>query len=181
MSVFVETWPAEAGPPPETFDGPAAFSAELAPNRSLPNPAFIALMIAIGAISFTAGVIFITMGAWPVTGFFGLDLVLVWLAFKISYRDGRLREWIRIDARDIELVRRLPAGHVRRYRMPTGWTRLHHAAPGKHDSQIALVSSGKALVVGAFLSPHERDELAAAIKAGLEKAVAPQEAGGSPA
>ena len=105
-------------------EGPAFMEAELAPNRSLPNPAFTALMIAIAIISFSAGMLFITIGAWPVTPFFGLDAFLVWLAFRISYRDGRAREWVTVNARDIEVVRQHPTGHRRRYRLPTAWVQL---------------------------------------------------------
>ena len=68
MHGIVESWPAEAEAV-EPHEGPAFMQAELAPNRSLPNPAFTALMIAIAAISFSAGVLFITIGAWPVTPF----------------------------------------------------------------------------------------------------------------
>ena len=157
--------------------------AELAPNRSLRNPAFLALMIAIGLISFTAGMLFITVGAWPVTPFFGLDAFLVWLAFRISYRDGRAREWVRVDARDIEVTRRHPTGHLRRYRMPTAWSQLDVLNRDEHHAQVALRAHGKALILASFLSPGERGEFADALAHAIQSArstPSAQEPGGVP-
>jgi uncharacterized membrane protein len=34
----------------------------------------------IAAVSFAAGIGFLLIGAWPVFGFFGLDVVLIWWA-----------------------------------------------------------------------------------------------------
>ncbi len=181
MSSIVETWPATAGDL-HPQDGPVFMDAELAPNRSLANPAFMALMIAIAAISFTAGILFITIGAWPVTGFFGLDAVLVWLTFRISYRDGRAREWVRVGQRDIDVIRRHPTGHLQQFRLPTAWVRHEVRNRNAHQMQIALRAHGRALVLGSFLSPDERRDFAEALGCAIEAARAyfppPQEPGG---
>lgn len=174
---ILETWPAEAEAV-ERHEGPVFMQAELAPNRSLRNPAFIALMIAITLISFTAGIMFITIGAWPVTPFFGLDALLVWLAFRISYRDGRAREWVRVDSRDIEVTRRHPTGHLRRFRLPTAWVRLRLIDREEHHAQVALTVHGKSLILGSFLAPNERGEFADALAAAINKARGPQDPGG---
>lgn len=190
MASLVESWPA-LGDGGEPALGPFTMDAELAPNRSLPNPAFNVLMITLGLVSFFSGIVFISMGAWPVTPFFGLDALLVWLAFKASYRDGRRREYVRVDARDIEVTRQHATGHVRRYRLPTGWAMLKHLNPGKHDAQVAIGSHGRWLVLGAFLSPKERDDFAGALGDAIGRARKftplatdtdqPQETGGEPA
>ncbi|MEC9249904.1 MAG: DUF2244 domain-containing protein [Pseudomonadota bacterium] len=169
MRSIVETWPAEAATV-ERHDGPVFMDAELAPNRSLRNPAFLALMVAIGLISFTAGMLFITIGAWPVMPFFGLDAILVWVAFRISYRDGKAREWVRVDARDIEVIRRHPTGHMRRFRLPTAWVKLDLINPKEHHSQVALRAHGKALVLASFLSPEERGDFADALAQAITRA-----------
>ncbi len=179
MTSLVETWPASSDGH-EAATGPFTMDAELAPNRSLPNPAFTVLMLTLAAVSFFSGILFVSMGAWPVMPFFGLDVLLVWLAFRVSYRDGRMREYVRVDARDIEVTRQHPTGHVRRYRLPTGWSMLRHSNAGKHDAQVAIGSHGRWLVLGTFLSPKERDEFAAALGAAIDVArrFEPQEPGG---
>ena len=65
---------------------PTLFSAIVTPHRSLGSLGFLILMVAVGGISFAAGIAFLMMGAWPVFGFFGLDVFLVYLAFRANYR-----------------------------------------------------------------------------------------------
>jgi uncharacterized membrane protein len=67
---------------------PTLFSATITPNRSLPRTGFLAVMIAIGGISFVTGLVFALMGAWPVLGFLGLDVLLIYWAFRRGQRDG---------------------------------------------------------------------------------------------
>ncbi len=157
----IETWPGEyagrGAVAPSALAGPLYMDAVLRPNRSLTNPAFIALMAALTFISFTAGIFYVAMGAWPVIGFFGLDVLLVWGAFRLSYRSGRLREEVRVASTGAEIVRVHPAGHVQLWRAAPALSRVEVDRPMKHDGQVRLVSSGKTLVLGSFLSPPERE------------------------
>ena len=52
---------------------PKIFSALLTPHRSLGPTGFLILMACLGGLSFVSGIIFVSLGAWPVFGFFGLD------------------------------------------------------------------------------------------------------------
>ena len=181
-----ETWPADPNAPPLNAGERLYFDAEIRPNRSLPNPGFYALMAAIAVISFSAGIAFMLIGAWPVLGFFGLDVLLVWLAFKLSYRDGRRRETIQITATEIRVSRQSPFGHLTAFRLPAAWTRVEVAGPGEPDVQARLSASGKSLIIGSLLSPREREALADAVREALQRArrgvigQPPQEAGGAP-
>ena len=69
---------------------PDSYQAVLTPHRSLGPRGFLILMSAVATVSFVAGFAFLLMGAWPVFGFFGLDVALVYLAFKLNYRAARL-------------------------------------------------------------------------------------------
>ncbi len=180
-----ETWPADPGAAPLEPNAKLYFDAEIRPNRSLANPGFYALMAAIAIISFSAGIAFMMIGAWPVLGFFGLDVLLVWLAFKLSYRDGRKRETIQITSEAIRVARTTPFGHQTAYRLPSAWTKVEVAGEGEPDVQARLTASGKSLIIGAMLSPRERESLADAVREALTKArrglnpAASQEAGGA--
>lgn len=167
---LIETWPAEPHLEPLSEDTRLFMDAQIRPNRSLPNPGFLALMIAMGVISFTAGIMFMIMGAWPVMGFFGLDVFLIWLGFKLSYRDGRRLETIQITASDIRVSRRYPTGHSTSYRLPRAWTRVHVAGEGEPDVQTRLTAMGKSLIIGSWLSPKERESLAEAVQDALDTA-----------
>src|SRR5580658_5613951 len=84
----------------------------LTPHRSLSRTGFAVLMAAISMASFAAGFGFWWLGAWPVCGFMGLDVALIYIAFRLSYRAGRLAETIQLSDSEL-LVRRVqPGGRV---------------------------------------------------------------------
>ena len=67
------------------LDQPTLFSARVTPHRSLNRTGFLVLMAFIGVVSFVAGVAFCLMGAWPVLGFFGLDVLVIYWAFRDQF------------------------------------------------------------------------------------------------
>ncbi len=169
--VYEDMPPAEKGralgPIPEHHAEGPDFDAILYPNRSLPNSGFIAVMaIVIGANIFF-GTYFYVIGAWPVIGFCGLDVFLVWLAFRLSYRQGRLHERVRIAPGEMRVSRVLPSGHESRWRIEPFWARVVIDNPEQHEARVRVVSKGRSLVLGSFLSPDERMAFASALDAAL--------------
>jgi uncharacterized membrane protein len=144
--------------------------AEIRPYRSLSGAGFLAVMGALAGASFVAGMFYVAMGAWPVMGFFGLDVLLVCVAFRLSYRQARLVERVRITAEHLDVERQQPSGETQRWRMQSYWTRVLIDDPVQHTSQLRLVSHGRELVVGAFLPPEERGRFAERLRAALASA-----------
>lgn len=159
----------DIAPAPDQTE-PPVYEAVLYPNMSLPNAGFAAVMGVVIAANFLFGMYFFMIGAWPVIGFCGLDVLLVWLAFKVSYRQGRLREWVRMSEDALWISRVLPSGHETRWRLQPAWTRVVIDKPVRHESQIRVVSKGKTLILGAFLSPEERARFAEALQGALGQA-----------
>jgi uncharacterized membrane protein len=146
---------------------PASFDAVLYPNRSLSSFGFYLLMGGIVLASVAIGAAFTLAGAWPVTGFLGLDVLLLYLAFRWNYRAGRCAELIRLD-RDGLCVRQVrPSGRTREWRFEPHWVRVTMDDPPRHDSQLVLSSHGRALAIGAFLTAEERLEVANALRTAL--------------
>ncbi len=156
--------------PADLKDDGEAFEAVLYPNRSLPNAGFVAVMAVVIAVNLTLGLSFYAIGAWPVLGFCGLDIFLVWLAFKLSYRQGRLHERVRVTPEEMWVARVLPSGHETRWRLQPYWTRVELDEPARHESQIRVTSKGQTLILGSFLSPQERDRFARALARALGRA-----------
>ncbi len=150
----------------------------LRPRRSLSPAGFALLMAAVGLTSFVAGLWFWIAGAWPVVGFLGLDVLLIWAAFKLNYRAARRYETVRLtdDALTVEQV--CPRGRISRWSAaPPSWLRvvLVGAVDEPEAPQHLLVSShGRTLEVGAFLSPIERLEVAAILRTALDRQRRPQ-------
>lgn len=146
------------------------FHAVLTPHRSLGPRGFLILMCGIGAISFVAGSVFLAMGAWPVFGFFGLDVVLIYWAFKLNYRAARLYETIDLTPALFQLTRVHPSGRTERFEVNPYWARvrLKEWPDGRTDLRVA--ERGKELAFGRFLNDDERRELATALTAALLQA-----------
>lgn len=145
----------------ETSD--VAFSAVLTPHRSLPPAGFVILMALVSLVGFGAGIAFLLMGAWPVFGFFGLDVLLIYGAFKLNYRSGRLYELIELTGDEL-LVRRVqPSGQIKTWSFNPYWVRLGiHERPGR-QAELRLSSHGQSLVFGSFLSEDEKRDFASAL------------------
>lgn len=150
--------------------GPSLFDAVLSPNRSLRSSGFAVVMGIVVTVNVVLGGVFLSIGAWPVLAFCGLDIFIVWLAFKLNYRQGRLRERVRVTAEEMLVARVLPSGHETRWRLQPYWTRVAIDRPIGHESQVRVTSKGETLILGAFLSPQERGRFAEALAGALGRA-----------
>jgi len=130
-------------------------------------------MTAVAGLSFAIGLAFFLSGAWPVLGFFGADVALVYLAFRLNFRAARAYETIRLTGREIEVVKVDPAGRKRRYVLPAAWLAIDIEAGHSMASRLTLRSRGRGLEIGAFLGAEEKSGLAEVLRAGLERAAAP--------
>jgi uncharacterized membrane protein len=158
---------------PDRAEPRLLFDAVLTPHRSLSPAGFTLLMALITGLSFATGVFFMLEGAWPVTGFVGLDVLLLYIAFKASYRSARRYETLRLSE-DALVVERVGPGERRaRWTFQPYWLRVLMDDPPEHDSQLTLTSHGRSLVVGAFLTPEERLEVANALLEALHQVRTP--------
>ena len=155
--------------PSEGPGGTEDFDAVLHPHRSLSPLGFWLVMGAVAGVSFTAGVMFLTAGAWPVFGFYGLDVALIYWAFRASYRSGRLYERVHLTPDRLIVERVSPSGRLRRWAFQPYWLKVEMDDPPAHDSHLTLRSHGRTLVIGAFLTPEERLEVASALRAALAR------------
>jgi uncharacterized membrane protein len=139
------------------------FRAVLTPHRSLSPRGFIILMTFIGSVSFIAGLSFLAMGAWPVMGFFGLDALLIYGAFKLNYRAARRFEVVEITAGDLKLIRVHPDGRREEIALNPYWARPHLAERPDGANRLYLRSHGRNYALGSFLTDDERRDLANAL------------------
>lgn len=155
----------------ERFDDTTFFRAVLTPHRSLGRRGFLVLMSVLVAISFSAGLLFWSIGAWPVFGFFGLDVLLVWFAFRANYIAARAREEIEVSPAEIRIRRVSARGTVATESLNPAWARLTiDRVEDEGVVRIALASHGRSVEIGRFLGPVERESFAAAFGAALATA-----------
>ena len=154
-----------------TVPEPAIFSAIITPHRSLNRVGFIVLMSLVCLVSFIGGIVFLLAGAWPVFGFFGLDVVLLYWAFKLNYARAAAYEEVTVTAGELKLRKVSHRGQVCEWTLNPLWTRLDREAHADFGLlRLFLVSRGERLTVANFLAPNERESFAEALSAALSEA-----------
>ncbi len=150
---------------------PKIFSAVITPHRSLSPRGFLILMLCLGAVSFVSGVVFVSMGAWPVCGFFGLDVLLVYVAFRANFRAARAYEVVTITASELTVRKVSQRGGVREWTLNPLWVRLERIVHEEFGiERLFLVSQGRRLSIAGCLGAHEKKSLAKALSAALGEA-----------
>jgi uncharacterized membrane protein len=152
----------------EAMSEPIFFDAKLSPYRSLPPKGFFWIMAVLAAIGCCAGIGFVLAGAWPVTGFFGLDVALIYLAFRLSYRSARQTEKVRLTGTALDVERVGIRGERRAWRFEPVWLRIVFEEREEGENRLLIASHGKSFALGTFLSAPERRSLALGLKAALE-------------
>ncbi len=154
---------------PHTDPDPTIFDAVLHPHRSLGRTGFLVLMACVSLVGFATGIAFMLIGAWPVFGFMGLDIALIYLAFRLNYRSGRQMERVRLTMDRLEIERISASGRIMRWSFQPYWVRVELNEPEEHHSRLTLRSHGRELTVGSFLTPTERETLFTALNTALDR------------
>jgi uncharacterized membrane protein len=147
------------------------FSALLTPHRSLNRTGFLVLMGFLSVVSFAAGVAFLMMGAWPVFGFFGLDILVIYWAFRINFRRARASEEILVTPSELRVRRVSHRGHVVEWVLNPLWVQLEQKTHAEFGiERLYLVSRGRRVSIGSFLGAEEKASFAKALMAALQAA-----------
>jgi uncharacterized membrane protein len=150
---------------------PTLFAALLTPHRSLGSVGFLVLMAVIAGISFVGGIVFYIVGAWPVVGFLGIDVLLVYWAFRVNYLAAAAYEEVTVTASELRVKKVSHRGEVAEWSLNPVWVQLDRVS---HDEfglmHLFLVSRGRRLAVAAFLGPAEKETFADALSAAIGEA-----------
>lgn len=147
------------------------FTARLQPHRALSRKGFLVLMACLSVISFAVGMAFLWMGAWPVFGFFGLDVGAIYVAFRIYNRRAKAIEEITVTPSEIRVRRVSPRGDVVEWAFNPLWVqvdRVEHAEFG--IEQLFLVSRGRRVSIARFLGAEEKASFLSALMEALQAA-----------
>jgi uncharacterized membrane protein len=155
----------------DEFTEPKIFAATITPHRSLGSTGFLILMLCIGGVSFVSGMVFLLMGAWPVFDFLGLDVLLIYWAFRANFRAARAYEEVTVTASELTVRKVSQQGIVREWTLNPVWVQLDRIVHEEFGiERLFLVSGGRRLPIAAFLGPHEKASFAQALSAALGEA-----------
>ncbi|MFD1331607.1 DUF2244 domain-containing protein [Methylopila musalis] len=158
---------------PEHAADRQVFAAEITPHRSLSDRGARILVLGFGALSAVVSLPFFLMGAWPVVGFFGLDVLLLWLALRSSFAQARACERIALTYVELTISRVTHRGERRDWRMNPLWTRIESETDDEFGmTRLAVRERRTAVDLAQALSPAERAQFADAFGAALAVAKA---------
>ncbi len=147
----------------------------LHPHRSLTPRGFLILMAIIGGVSFVMGMAFLIMGAWPVFGFFGLDVALIYFAFKLNFRSGRIYETVDLAPDKLELTRVHPNGKIQQFACNPYWAKIQFSQDRPDGrTSLRIAAQGRLFRFGEFLTDDERREVADALGGALVQVRGPR-------
>jgi uncharacterized membrane protein len=150
---------------------PTIFSATLTPHRSLGRVGFLVLMLLFGGVSFSTGVLFLLLGAWPVFGFFGLDVLLLYWAFRLNYRHAEAYEQVTVTPSMLKVRKVSHLGRAREWVLNPLWVQLDKVELEEFGiDRLFLVARGKKLTIASFLGPDEKASFAKELANALSEA-----------
>src|SRR5258708_25066429 len=150
---------------------PELFSALLTPHRSLNRTGFLVLMVFLSVVSFAAGLAFVLMGAWPVMGCCGLDVLAIYWAFRVNFLRARASEEISVTPSELRVRCVNPRGHVVQWVLNPLWVQLDQKIHAEFGiERLYLVSRGRRVSIGSFLGADEKASFAKALMSALQAA-----------
>ena len=132
------------------------FSAILSPHRSLSPRGFTILMSIVAFVCLSIGLWFYLIGAWPVLGFMGLDVLILYLAFKANYRDGKIYETIELTNDHLSITHHPVHGERQTWQFNPYWVKLKLRERHGKCALVEASSHGKKLIFAHFLSDDEK-------------------------
>lgn len=147
------------------------FSARLTPHRSLTRNHFRLLLIIIGAAGLFTALPFVILGAWPVAGFMGLDVVLIYLAFRANFRDARAYEDVTLTPLELHLAKVSAKGARADWRFNPSWVRLEKEEDEEFGLQrLCVASRGSQVEIAHYLGPDDKARFATELSRALAEA-----------
>ena len=148
---------------------PKTWQAVLTPHRSLSRGGFVLVMGLIAGINLAVGGLFYAIGAWPVLGFLGLDVLAIWWAFRANFADARRAERILVTEHELILERLADNRAREELRFVRRWVRVDLEEDEDRElvGNLYLSASGRRTVIGSFLPPDERKAFAGQLRRAL--------------
>lgn len=153
----------------QASEGAVLYSAVLRPHRSLGSRTTTRIVLAFAAFWFLVGLVFLSLGAWPVLPFLGGEILLLLLFFRLNHRAGNACETINLTPAALTVRRIDHWGQQSSVSFPPQWLQVNLEPAAGRDNRLELRSHGRSLTIASFLPAHEREELALALRRALAR------------
>lgn len=133
-------------------------------NNSLSSTGRTAVFGSLVLVSFAISSAFAFFGAWLVLPFAGVEMAVLYLAFRHMERHAGDFESIAIEGERV-LVERWELGKVSRYEFNRYWANVVLEQPGRTGKmRVALRSHGREVEFGRHLTDEQREAVAKALR-----------------
>ena len=139
------------------------------PYRSLSLKGFRIFMASLASLMSFIATGFYLLGAWPVIGFLGAEILIVWFAFKLNYRAGQLVETVEITPHFVQITRTNWRGQNHRQTIESPWVYAEITKEEEHKPRLFLRAHSQKMEIGTFMPPVEKASLAKAINEALRR------------
>src|SRR5262249_28852795 len=110
-------------------------------------------------------------GAWPVLGFFGLDVLLLYWAFRLNYRHAEAYEQVIVTSSELRVRKVSHHGRGREWMLNPLWVKLDKVEIEDFGiDRWFLITRGKKLNIASFLSHDEKAGFAKELLKALNEA-----------
>jgi uncharacterized membrane protein len=143
------------------------FEAEIHPHRSLSMRGLTTVLCFLGAVSFGVTTFFWYMGAWPIVGFNGGEVLLAAGLLRAHARSRRAREVLLLTGSDLRILRFDENGARTEAALPAAWLNvILQERPGRVPA-LFLATHGRLEEVARVLGEPQKRDLAEALKTAL--------------
>ncbi len=139
------------------------------PNQSLTPKGLLLLMFLITIPASFIGITFFILGAWPVLGFMGLEVLLIYIAFKVLFYKNKFYEHIILDKEKLSIFFKKQNNTITKIELEPTWLQVQIENIYESEDMLTISSHGKKIILANFLIPEERVKLAKKIRYGLSE------------
>jgi uncharacterized membrane protein len=146
---------------------PTLFEAMIVPHRSLPPRGLRALLVLLAGLSCCTMTILWVLGAWPVIGFSGVEMVVVIALIRMHARSTRAGELLLLTHRALRIVRTDARGRQQESVLEPAWLQVLLQERRGRVPALLLVARDTREEIGASLGEPQKRELAQSLAAAL--------------
>lgn len=145
------------------------FEAVIVPHRSLSRRGRWLLVGFVGLLCGINAAIFVHLGAWPVAGFAGGEVLLAAVMLHVNAQRARASEVVLLTEHALRITRTDPAGRRRERTLPTAWLRATLDEDPGRVPRLMLRVGRMEEEIAASLGEAEKRDLAAALAHALHR------------
>ena len=133
-------------------------------NNSLSTKGFYILMASIILPALFIGSAFLLIGAWPVLGFMGLEIILIYIFFKILFYKNNFYEHVILDKSKFYISYNNKNSVINSVNLEPTWLQVKLE---NNNNKLQIFTHGKAIELGKCLAIKEKASLAITIQEAL--------------